>query len=343
MKHQLCRNCGSEVTGNYCAACGQRTNTHRLGWSSLTENFTSTFIGDEAYGLRGINMRKGTVTTWLSILFQPHVSIPEYIAGHRRKYFNPVAILLLLSTFYAIVFSLAGKPPTPLADGSQHLAVWLFYTYIDYSSLHPAADMLLMLPFFALALKTVFRRKAGLRYVEYLYIGIFLSVFEITLMIARLPLQAVLPRNSTFYTLELPTFLFTAFVLWKMFRLSKRSALLRTLLTLILHYVYAVTATILLMSGILTAYYLASPESLKNSTESQKEILVEEGSALNQFIHAVIGLATGEHNADADETDADEAAPERTQGADAEQTDGAADAGVAPHAGESAAEKSEER
>lgn len=60
-------------------------------------------------------MRKGAATTWLSILFRPHRVIPEFIAGRRRKYFNPVAILLLLSTFYAVVFLLVGKEYTPLA------------------------------------------------------------------------------------------------------------------------------------------------------------------------------------------------------------------------------------
>lgn len=62
-KHQLCRNCGYEIDHNYCPACGQRTTTDRLTWASLAESVSSTFIGDEAYGLRGINMRKGAVMT----------------------------------------------------------------------------------------------------------------------------------------------------------------------------------------------------------------------------------------------------------------------------------------
>ena len=93
-KHQLCRNCGHEIDHNYCPACGQRTTTDRLTWASLVDSVSSTFIGDEAYGLRGINMRKGAVMTWLAILIHPYVSVSEFILGHRRKYFNPVAILL---------------------------------------------------------------------------------------------------------------------------------------------------------------------------------------------------------------------------------------------------------
>lgn len=79
------------------------------------DSVSSTFIGDEAYGLRGINMRKGAVMTWLAILIHPYVSVSEFILGHRRKYFNPVAILLMLSTFYAVVFALVSKEFTPTA------------------------------------------------------------------------------------------------------------------------------------------------------------------------------------------------------------------------------------
>ena len=173
-KHQLCRNCGHEIDHNYCPACGQRTTTDRLTWASLVDSVSSTFIGDEAYGLRGINMRKGAVMTWLAILIHPYVSVSEFILGHRRKYFNPVAILLMLSTFYAVVFALVSKEFTPTARADSPLFRWLICSYYDYATLHPAANMLLMLPFYALAMKTVFRRRSDLKYVEYLYIGILL-------------------------------------------------------------------------------------------------------------------------------------------------------------------------
>ena len=222
-KHQLCRNCGYEIDHNYCPACGQRTTTDRLTWASLAESVSSTFIGDEAYGLRGINMRKGAVMTWLAILTHPYASVSEFILGHRRKYFNPVAILLM----------------------------------------HPAANMLLMLPFYALAMKTVFRRRSDLKYVEYLYIGIFLSVFEITLMILALPAELFIPWYSSFYMQMLPVFIYTGFVFWKLFGLKKKGAVLRTLLVDMLQYVYAFFAALGLLTLSLGIYYLVAPEKFK--------------------------------------------------------------------------------
>ena len=308
-KHQLCRNCGHIVNNNYCPACGQRTSTRRLSWAALVESVTSTFIGDEAYGLRGMNMRKGAVMTWLAILIQPHRVIPEFIAGCRRKYFNPVAILLLLSTFYAVVFLLVGKEYTPGATDDQGMFVWLLNTYIDYATLHPAGYLLLLLPFFALAMKTVFRRRADLRYVEYLYIGIFLAIFEITLMIAALPAELLLPWYSSFYMMTLPLFLYTAFVFWKIFGLKKkRSALLRTLLIDLLQYVYMFLITLLVCGCLMGGYYLIAPEKFRKALDSDGKLRIErpEGSKNNRLHDVINGIV----DAFAEE---DEAEPEAAQ------------------------------
>ncbi|MFR6634531.1 MAG: hypothetical protein ACLUQ6_06210 [Alistipes onderdonkii] len=123
--------------------------------------------------------------------------------------------------------------------------------------------MLLMLPFYALAMKTVFRRRSDLKYVEYLYIGIFLSVFEITLMILALPAELFIPWYSSFYMQMLPVFIYTGFVFRKLFGLKKKGAVLRTLLANGLQYVYAFFAALGLLTLSLGIYYLVAPEKFK--------------------------------------------------------------------------------
>lgn len=293
-KHQLCRNCGHEIAHNYCPACGQRTTTDRLTWASLADSVSSTFIGDEAYGLRGINMRKGAVMTWLAVLIRPYASVSEFIQGHRRKYFNPVAILLMLSTFYAVVFALVGKEFTPAAkEEEQTMILWMICSYYDYAKLHPAANMLLMLPFYALAMKTVFRRRSDLKYVEYLYIGIFLAVFEISLMILALPAELMIPWYSSFYMQTLPVFIYTGFVFWKLFRLKKKGAVLRTLLATVLQYVYAFVVALVLLLLVLGGYYMVAPEKFKkelNIGNGKTEGLHKGEGALNEIVDGVVEL-----------------------------------------------------
>lgn len=270
-KHQLCRNCGEVIAGNYCSACGQRANVDRLNWASLAESATSTLIGDEAYGLRGINMRKGLVMTWLTILCRPYVSVSEFLQGQRRKYFNPVAILLMLSTFYAVVFTLVGKEFTPTAREGQHLFVWLICSYYDYATLHPAANILLTLPFFALGMKTVFRKKSDLRYVEYLYIGIFIAVFEMTLMILALPAELLVPWYNSFYMQTLPVFVYAACVCWRLFGLKKKTAVLRTLSAYLLEYVYMFLTALVTICLALGCYYIFAPGKFKAEFNAPSE------------------------------------------------------------------------
>lgn len=220
MKRPLCRNCGHTIEGNYCSHCGQRTNVERLTWASLGESFTSTFIGDEAFGIKGVNMRRGMFMTWVLILLHPVTSIKEYLAGCRHKYFNPVAILLMLSTLYALLYSWVDNSYTPTADfETQHWAIFLIRSFIDYAKIHPAAYTLASLPMFALALRTVFRHKLRLRYIEYLYVGIFISIFEISLMTAMLPVEAYRPDISHWKLVTLPAFIYTAIAYYRLFAL----------------------------------------------------------------------------------------------------------------------------
>lgn len=323
-KHQLCRNCGETVCGNYCSACGQQTSTDRLTWASLADSLFSTLIGDEAYGLRGIDMRKGLVPTWLAILFHPYRSVSEFLQGHRRKYFNPVAILLLLSTLYAVVFMLVGKEFTPHAKEGQHPVVWALCTYYDYATLHPAANMLLMLPFFALAMKGVFRRKSDLRYVEYLYVGIFLAVFEITLMLLALPAEGRLSWYDTFYMTTLPVFLYTCFVFRRLFRLKKKSAVLRTLLTTLLEYAYALLMLMLTLAAALGVYYLVAPEQFKQ--EFTDRSAARQTAPAQPSEGAVYEVLSGVLAAFGDKTDGEETPADASPQAEQAEADTAAPA-----------------
>ena len=112
-------------------------------------------------------------------------------------------------------------------------------------------------------MKTVFRRRSDLKYVEYLYIGIFLSVFEITLMILALPAELFIPWYSSFYMQMLPVFIYTGFVFRKLFGLKKKGAVLRTLLANGLQYVYAFFAALGLLTLSLGIYYLVAPKKFK--------------------------------------------------------------------------------
>lgn len=228
MKRLFCRNCGAEIAENYCPACGQRTTTGRLSWRTLLESITSTVVGDEAYGLRGINMRMGAVMTWWTILLHPVRSVREYIAGSRRKYFNPVAILLLISTVYMLLFHALGREYEPLVHAGDHWIVRTVHAFIDYCATHPAMKMLAQLPFYALALKINFHRRADMRFIEYFYVALFVSIFWLSLDLICLPVER-LPWFSTYWIQLFPQFLYFGLTLRTLFGLTWTGTFFRTL------------------------------------------------------------------------------------------------------------------
>lgn len=197
MKNQICRNCGQTTQGLYCSNCGQKNDVERLKIATLADSFISTFFGDGAIDERRNNVRYGFLFTLWAIVTRPGLTISEYLEGRRRKYFNPVTILLLLSGFYALVGVFSGVI-SDTAKKSDSVFGQFTNDLIAYCQSHPAMTYLALLPFTALAYMWIFRKRSDLRYIEYIYLGIFAAIFAVVLLILRLPFEttALAPYSS---------------------------------------------------------------------------------------------------------------------------------------------------
>lgn len=228
---KICLNCGHHVDGNYCSNCGQRTNVERLSWKSVADGFASTFIGDEAFGLRGNNMRKSIFGTWADIILFPAHSVSEYIDGCRRKYFNPVAILILLASAYALLeYYLEMAPPSPeLPDGLSALRNFNFLQYFeDYMKSNSTAYSLLTTLFIMFALHRTFRRIHSLNLVECFYFSVFMMIFSLSLTTVLLPFEkyALVDTDNIFYPVY---FIYCILFLREFFALDNRETILYSL------------------------------------------------------------------------------------------------------------------
>lgn len=190
---KLCPNCGKQINTPYCPRCGQRDGEARLSWRVLWDGTMSTFIGEGFGGETGIAARYGALGTLWQTLRHPVRTITEFLAGQRRKYFNPIALLLLLSGFCALVSSLFGIRYIDAVelnniDGQQ------LFEYVkaanEYANTHPGTYMLCGIPFTALISKWIFRPRK-LRYIEFLYIGIFTSIISVVVLFitSSIPLE----------------------------------------------------------------------------------------------------------------------------------------------------------
>lgn len=202
MKKTACPNCGRTIDSPYCPRCGQRYGQTRLSWAALWEGTMSTLLGEGFDGEKGAAERYGMLGTLWQTIRRPVRTVTEFLAGRRRKYFNPIALLLLLSGFCALFNSLFGIryfdfELTP--DGGEGLRLLEYLKAAnDYANAHPATYLLLGIPFTSLACKWIFRPRK-LRYIEYLYI----SIFTANLSVIVLFLTSFIPLNLTSFTKSL--------------------------------------------------------------------------------------------------------------------------------------------
>ena len=89
---ELCPNCGSDLSGEYCNNCGQKK-IHRQEFS--VKHFTRQAL-NEVTDLESNKIFK----TLVALLFRPGILAAEYLAGRKGKYVGPIRLYLTFSAIY---------------------------------------------------------------------------------------------------------------------------------------------------------------------------------------------------------------------------------------------------
>lgn len=92
--NKACLNCGTENDSKFCKECGQSTNTHRLTVGHILHDVSHYFTHAD----------KGLIYIIKEMFIRPGTVVEEYIAGKRKKYFNPYTFLILCSTISAYIY-----------------------------------------------------------------------------------------------------------------------------------------------------------------------------------------------------------------------------------------------
>ncbi len=242
MKEPTCHNCGCLTDSSYCPQCGQRSGDARLSFRELWDGLMSTILGDGFDGESGATQRFGLLGTLWQMLRHPVRTVTAYLAGQRRRYFNPITLLFLVSALCAIVNSLFGVSYFPALPSSDDPAVMQLGAYIttgfDYINAHPAMYVLLELPLSALVYKWIFRPRK-LRYIEFFFIGIFTSIISLLTLTITGPFTTDLNEYAKMAVNSLPVFCVEVAIFRRIFGHS----MLRTTCNLLL--VMLITAVIL--------------------------------------------------------------------------------------------------
>jgi hypothetical protein len=166
-EESLCLNCKNELNGNYCSNCGQSATVSRI---TLRETIADFFSA--SFALEGPLM-----ITLKNLLVNPGKVFREYLAGHRKLYYKPVAFFILLIAIYILLRSVLDyNPVNQRMEGANNS------TEVNISLMREAGtfmfrninNILFLLVFgIAFSLKLFFWRKYLLA--EYLAVGFYMS------------------------------------------------------------------------------------------------------------------------------------------------------------------------
>ncbi len=109
-----CANCGADLTTPWCGQCGQRARAGRLDFAEL---------GAEAWSAV-VNLDSGVWRLVRGLFHRPGAVYAHYLAGARKRYFNPILFLLLAEGAYIALgslalerhFELVGRSPQTAAE-----------------------------------------------------------------------------------------------------------------------------------------------------------------------------------------------------------------------------------
>lgn len=95
MNQTNCLNCGAKIAPDqhFCANCGQKAQVHRITFMHFLHEFFHAFTHTD----------KGILHLLKALFLHPGRVAREYMAGKRKKYFNPFTFFLIVMTLF--VFS----------------------------------------------------------------------------------------------------------------------------------------------------------------------------------------------------------------------------------------------
>lgn len=105
----------------YCGACGQKAVHGRLDLHEVLHDATHAFLHAD-FGL--VRLLRG-------LALHPATTYREYLAGARKKYFNPVLFLLLVEGFYIVAASAVIRRAAGVTGSTPQVAAELAVLQAD--------------------------------------------------------------------------------------------------------------------------------------------------------------------------------------------------------------------
>ncbi|WP_438711407.1 DUF3667 domain-containing protein [Aquimarina muelleri] len=244
-----CKNCGNQIeTYNFCPSCGAKKITNRITFKNLVSEFVDRFF----------NLYNSFIKTFIHLFTKPDEVIDGYIHGLRKRYVNAFgyfAISITITGFYAFLVKDRLKEIIKFGNFSEQQAEMqssLFDSTFQYQSILS----FLLIPLLAILSRLVFLNYKKYNLTEYFVIYLYAYSHIVgTMALVLLPLMFIVNDFIIIMLIQFPVYIFyMAYVLKKLYQISVKKIMIKTLLFLIyvsiLYIITIIVATaLMIMSG----------------------------------------------------------------------------------------------
>ena len=260
-----CKNCNTSlIEGNdFCGFCGAKVIRNRLTIKNLLAHFSEQFL----------NYDNKFLKTFLHLFTKPEVVIGGYIGGTRKKHVNVISYfaialtlsglqLFILNKFYPEVMDLSSIA----SKGTEEFQKKNLDFMMEYQSL----VMMLYVPLYAILSKIVFYNFKKYNYTEHLVIFMYILAQSSIVGLVVILISAVfgLTLGTIAFAFTLPfQILYSAYCLKRLFKLSLKGIILKTLLFLVILFLLML---LLAIAAAIMVIVFKDSEFVQSLIEAQK-------------------------------------------------------------------------
>ncbi|OUR92174.1 hypothetical protein A9Q87_06730 [Flavobacteriales bacterium 34_180_T64] len=260
----VCKNCQTELLSksDYCNTCGGKVIRNRLTIRNLFEHISETFFNYDNKLLR----------TFINLLTKPEDVIGSYIAGVRKKYVNVISYFALAISITGLEYFILNKfYPEAIdisalsAKGLESFTNDIMMTIQEYQSF----VLMAFIPIYAIIAKIVFFNLKKFNFTEHLVIFMFITA-QLSIVGAFIVIPfAMFGIKMGSISLFILGFqlLYSAYCLKRLYQLSFKGIVLRTLWFIVVFFVLYIIAIIAVLAIL---FFTQGPEFFKELIETQR-------------------------------------------------------------------------
>ncbi|SEL96667.1 Protein of unknown function [Aquimarina amphilecti] len=241
-----CKNCGFQIDHySFCPDCGAKKITKRITFKNLTQEFSDRFL----------NLDNSFIRTFIHLFTKPNIVIDGFINGLRKRYvnvFSYFAISLTIASLYSFILAKYKDVifSNVFTDANQIKASKVAS---DFSFEYQSLISFLTIPVLALISRLVFLNYKKYNLTEHFVIYLY-AYSHITMVISfiTLPLILTVKNLSLILWIQFPvSIIYSAYVLKKLYEISIKKILLKTLLfsiiMAVLFVIFSIIVAIIMM------------------------------------------------------------------------------------------------